>query len=479
MKLVIYQLFVRLFGNKKESTVHYGSITENGSGKFADITCKALGELKLLGATHVWYTGVLEHSTMTDYCAFGIAPDDPDVVKGRAGSPYAVKDYYDVDLDLSLAPEERMREFEDLLERTHAEGLKLIIDFVPNHLARKYRSDVKPAGTRDLGEDDDKNMSFSPQNNFYYLVGQSFQVPRGYEAGGSDFIHPLKDGRFDETPAKATGNDIFSPSPGIDDWFETVKLNYGADYANGGEKHFSPLPDTWLKMTDILTFWAGKGVDGFRCDMCEMVPVEFWRYAIGAVKSKFPDAIFIGEAYKPDNYMPYIDSGFDYLYDKVGLYDALRAIIRGESDFVRFADYRRSAANGPEAHMLAFLENHDEQRIASSAFAGDPFKAVPIMTVAALLGSGPVMIYNGQESGEDGSGAQGFGGSDGRTSIFDYGVMPKHIRWMNGGAFDGGASTDEERRLRDFYRRLLNLCRDEKAFVEGKFLDLHSANLQS
>jgi glycosidase len=479
VKFVIYQLFVRLFGNKTETNLPYGSIEKNGSGKFADITDKALNKLKLLGATHIWYTGVIEHSTTTDYSAFGILADHPCVVKGRAGSPYAIKDYYDVDPDLSVNPAERMREFEDLIKRTQSAGLKSIIDFVPNHLARKYYSDVKPLGTKDLGEDDDKSLSFSPQNNFYYLVGQSFQTPHEYETLVNRFIPPSMERHFEERPAKATGNDVFSPSPGINDWFETVKLNYGVDYANGRQKHFSPTPDVWLKMTDILMFWAEKGVDGFRCDMCEMVPTEFWQYAIAKVKSKFRDVIFIGEAYSPDNYSAYLSAGFDYLYDKVGLYDTLRAIIRGESDFRRLCDYRYSPVNGIETRMLAFLENHDEQRLASSSFAGNPFNAVPVMTVAALLGPGPVMIYNGQESGEEGGGAQGFGGGDGRTSIFDYGHMPKHLRWMNGGAFDGGASTEKERALFDFYRKLLNICLAERAIIEGKFIELQMANAQS
>ena len=68
---------------------------------------------------------------MTDYRAFGIERDDPDVVKGRAGSPYAIKDYYDIDPDLAVDVNHRMAEFESLVDRTHQHGMKVIIDFVP------------------------------------------------------------------------------------------------------------------------------------------------------------------------------------------------------------------------------------------------------------------------------------------------------------------------------------------------------------
>ena len=182
-----------------------------------------------MGVSHVWYTGIIEHAVLTDYTRHGIPLDDADVVKGRAGSPYAIKDYYDVDPDLAVDVPNRMKEFEQLVGRTHAEGLKVIIDFVPNHVARKYISDAKPKGVKDLGENDDKSVAFSPKNNFYYLPGQSFEVPKGYVPLGANNTFPTKDGQFDETPAKATGNDHFDASPKITDWFETVKLNYGVD----------------------------------------------------------------------------------------------------------------------------------------------------------------------------------------------------------------------------------------------------------
>ena len=68
-KIVIYQLLPRLFGNTTENCVAGGSLEENGVGKFNDINDNALSAIKRLGCTHVWYTGILEHATQTDYSA--------------------------------------------------------------------------------------------------------------------------------------------------------------------------------------------------------------------------------------------------------------------------------------------------------------------------------------------------------------------------------------------------------------------------
>ncbi|WP_262482250.1 alpha-amylase family glycosyl hydrolase, partial [Arcticibacter svalbardensis] len=324
-KLIIYQMMVRHFGNKNTSNKFYGSIEENGTGKFNDINAKALDELKKLGVTHLWFTGVIEHATMTDYSAYGIKVDDPDIVKGRAGSPYAIKDYYDVDPDLAVNVKKRMSEYEALITRTHKHGLKVIMDFVPNHVARTYNSDAKPAGVKDFGEGDDKTKAFSASNDFYYIPGKPFVVPAGTDAGGKNFKSPLKDLLFDENPAKATGNNVFTANPGLGDWSETIKFNYGIDYQNGEKKYLDPIPPVWLKMKDILVFWSKKDVDGFRCDMSEMVPVEFWNWVIPQIKKLHPNIIFIAEVYNPKLYKEYITVGkFDYLYDKVGLYDGLR-----------------------------------------------------------------------------------------------------------------------------------------------------------
>ncbi|MBC6991850.1 alpha-amylase family glycosyl hydrolase [Hymenobacter sp. BT491] len=475
-KLIIYQLMTRLFGNKATTNKHYGTLAENGVGKFNDITDTALLAIKKLGASHVWFTGVIEHATMTDYTKHGIALDDADVVKGRAGSPYAIKDYYDVAPDLAVNVPNRMAEFEALVKRTHSHGLKVIIDFIPNHVARTYKSDAKPAGVVDLGEKDDKTKAFAPNNNFYYLPGQAFVVPKEYNPLGPG-TGPREDHKFQEMPAKATGNDVFSATPSVNDWFETIKLNYGVDYQNNRQLHITPVPDTWKKMRDILVFWANKNVDGFRCDMAEMVPVEFWTWVIPEVKKVKPDLIFLGEAYNPKEYKRYLTEGkFDFLYDKVGLYDGLRRLMHGEGNTDDITKVWSQESRGFGSRMLRFLENHDEQRIASKDFAGDPRAAIPAMTVSATLGSGPVMLYFGQEVGEPAHGSEGFSSEDGRTTIFDYWGVPEHQKWMNGGKFDGGRLSAEQKQLRDFYSRLLNLTATSDAIRRGRFYELQDAN---
>jgi glycosidase len=478
-KLVIYQLLPRLFGNTKTVNKFYGAIEENGVGKFNDITDAGLQEIKKMGFTHVWYTGVIEHATMTDYSAYGIQPDDPDVVKGRAGSPYAVKDYYDVDPDLAVDVKHRMTEYEALIKRTHNNGMQVLMDFIPNHVARTYHSDAMPAGVRNFGEDDDKTKGFDPKNDFYYIPGQPFKVPGGYNPGGNNFHSPLKDGHFNENPAKATGNDAFTASPSIDDWFETIKLNYGVDYGNNRTGHFDPIPPVWQKMYDILNFWSNKGIDGFRCDMVEMVPVEFWSWVIPKLKETHPNLIFIGEAYNKNEYGNYLFKGhFDYLYDKVGLYDALKKLVRNEDNATTWdinAVWNHDC-KGIDEHMIRFMENHDEQRIASHDFAGNPWLAVPGMIVTATLNTGPVMIYFGQEVGEPATTAEGFSGADGRSSIFDYWGVPEHQKWLNNGKFDGGQLSNDQKNLRSFYSKLLNTVKDNEALSNGKFYELMIAN---
>ena len=480
-KVIIYQMLPRLFGNKVSNNKLNGSKEENGTGKFDDITEPALQSLKELGITHVWYTGVLEHATMTDYSAMGIKMDDPDVVKGRAGSPYAIKDYYDVDPDLANDVKNRMAEFENLVQRTHEQGLKVLIDFIPNHVARSYSSDAKPEGVENLGFRDDTTKAFSPTNDFYYIPGKALALPAEVNAGGSDFKHPLKDGKFDESPAKATGNNVFSEKPGINDWFETVKLNYGEEEpGTRNQEQRQEVPGNgptpvWKKMRDILIFWAKKDVDGFRCDVAEMVPVEFWEWVIPQVKKVNPDIIFLAEAYDASKYAQFVTKGkFDYLYDKVGMYDALKRLIRNEpagniSEIRDIVDAQRDSLH---KHMLRFLENHDEERIASKGFAGDPLAAVPAMVASATLSGGPVLIYSGQELGEPGAGIEGFGGDDNRTTIFDYWGVPEHQKWMNGGKFDGGGLSASQKSLRAFYGKLLNLSGTHEALLNGKFREL-------
>ena len=478
-KIVIYQMMTRLFGNKNTTNKFYGSIKENGAGKFNDITNTALDSLKALGISHVWYTGVVAHATMTDYTAFGIRVDDPDVVKGRAGSPYAVKDYYDVDPDLAVDINHRMQEYEALIKRTHMHGLKVLMDFVPNHVARTYYAANKPKGVIGFGENDDTAIAFNPKNDFYYISYKKFIVPSGTNAGGSNFHSPLKDGEFPESPAKATGNNVFNEHPSIDDWYETVKLNYGVDYLNNQKTYFNPIPPVWEKMRNILQYWAKKGVDGFRCDMAEMVPVEFWHWVIPEVKKINPALIFIGEAYDTTQYLQYFTKGnFDFLYDKVGLYDGLKRLIRNDSGAtVEDISKMWNTSNKPfSSRFLRFLENHDEQRIASGSFAGDPFLTLPAMVVTATLSTSPVMIYFGQEVGEKGADAEGFGGDDGRTTIFDYWGVPAHQQWMNSGKFDGGQLSEKQKRLRIFYKKLLNIAASNVAIRKGIFKEVKSNN---
>lgn len=470
-KLIVYQIYTRLFGNTKTTNKFNGTIKENGCGKFNDINDLALQALKKFGVSHVWYTGVIEHATMTDYSKYGTPKDNPLVVKGIAGSPYAVKDYYDVDPDLAVNVKNRMKEFEALVKRSHKNDLKVIIDFVPNHVARNYHSDVKPIGVRDFGEDDDKSKNFAVNNNFYYIPGQEFVVPDG--------VNPPVEVKepYIENPAKATGNDVFMANPNINDWFETVKLNYGVDYLENRTTYFNPVPDTWLKMKDILLFWASKGIDGFRCDMAEMVPKEFWGWVISEVKKVNPHIVFIAEIYNPSAYWSYINEGkFDYLYDKVGLYDALRRLMQGGGDANDITKVWQNESGNFANHMIRFLENHDEHRICSKFFVGDAFKAVPSMVLSATLHSGPVMLYFGQELGVNPNVAEGFSGDDGRTTIFDYWGVPELQNWVNDHKYDGGKLTPEQKKIRKFYADLLKFVNSSDAVKNGQFFDLQYVN---
>ncbi|MBB3697915.1 alpha-amylase [Flammeovirga yaeyamensis] len=480
-KIVVYQMMTRLFGNTTTNNIPWGTLKQNGVGKFDDINEAALKGIKDLGATHVWYTGVIEHAVITDYRKYGIRLDDADVVKGRAGSPYAIKDYYDVNPDLANNVNQRVEEFEALIKRTHDEGLKVIIDFVPNHVARSYYSDKKPKGVKDLGASDNLKKGFDPNNNFYYLPGKPFVVPEGYKPlGGAKF--PLADGKFKEVPAKVSGNGAVTPNPTVNDWFETVRLNYGVNHISGnGEKVFDidgDVPSTWKKTLEILTYWTEKGVDGFRCDMAEMVPVEYWGWMIPRIKKINPNIRFIAEVYNPKEYENYIFNGkFDYLYDKVGVYDTLRAVMEDrEGSSLSHLTKVWKEMDGFNNHMLRFLENHDEQRIASKEFSNDPQLGIPGMAVSAALGSGPVMIYFGQEVGEPGKNVSGFSGDDGRTTIFDYWGVPEHQKWVNNHKYDGGQLSAEQRTLRKQYKDIIKASTESSAIRSGKLIDLQQFN---
>jgi len=494
-KKVVYQVFTRLFGNTNTTNKPWGTIGENGVGKFSDFTDKALMEIKDLGITHIWYTGVPHHAVVTDYTKYNISNDDPDVVKGRAGSPYAVKDYYNVNPDLADDPMNRLEEFKSLIERTHTAGLKLLIDIVPNHVARQYEGGSTPNGKTPFGAKDDTTIEYHKDNNYYYITEESFKVPvwqNGYIPLGGE-KHPLADGEFAENPAKWTGNGSRLAQPNFNDWYETVKINYGVrpdgaydfetlpdEYAQKDYKaHYTfwsdkDIPDSWKKFKDIALYWLEIGVDGFRFDMAEMVPVEFWSYMNSNIKMKNPDAFLLAEVYNPDLYRTYIHKGkMDYLYDKVEFYDSLKHIMQGHG----WTDHIPVVQNGMqdiEHQMLHFLENHDEQRIASPDFAGSAVKGKPAMVVSATISTSPTMIYFGQEVGEPGKEHAGFG-SPTRTSIFDYIGVPHHQRWVNNRKFDGGQLLPEEKELRDFYKRLLNFTIGSEALM-GKYADIHYYN---
>ena len=493
-KEVVYQVFTRLFGNKNTINKPWGTIEENGVGKFADFTNKALTEIKNLGVTYIWYTGVPHHAVVRDYTNIGVSNDDPEVVKGRAGSPYAVKDYYNVNPDLAVNPATRLQEFEALIARTHKNGLKLLIDIVPNHIARKYESKSNPKNIRDFGADDNKTVEYARDNNFYYIPNQSFQVPTSsnYKPLNGE-KNPAIDGKFDENPAKWTGNGSRLAKPDINDWYETVKINYGI--RPDGSKDFDELPagydkkdykahyafwknksvpSSWTKFRDIALYWTAKGVDGFRYDMAEMVPYEFWSFMNSSIKTKNPDAFLLAEVYNPAEYRNYINLGkMDYLYDKVAFYDHLKDVIQGKKLPDGLSEIQKNVSD-IEHHMFHFLDNHDEQRLASPEFAGTPEKGKPLMAVSALISTSPTMIYFGQEVGEAGNENGGFG-THSRTSIFDYVGVPNHQRWMNGGKFDGGQLSKSEKELRDFYKRLLNFSIKSPALM-GSFQEIQTAN---
>ena len=494
-KEVVYQVFTRLFGNKNTTNKPWGTLEENGVGKFNDFTVKALAEIKDLGVTYVWYTGVPHHALIRDYSAIGISNDDPEVVKGRAGSPYAVKDYYNVNPDLAVNPANRLQEFEALIARTHKAGLKVIIDIVPNHIARKYEGKSNPVDVRDFGADDDTTVEYKRDNNFYYIPNTHFEIPNTEKPLNGE-KNPLIDGKFQESPAKWTGNGSRLARPDRNDWYETVKVNYGIrpdgskDFpelpvgfdTKSYQQHFDfwkgkDVPDSWDKFKDIALYWTAKGVDGFRFDMAEMVPFEFWSYMNSAIKVNNPDAFLLAEVYNPKEYRNYIHLGkMDYLYDKVETYDKLKDVIQGRA----LPDGLSTIQNGMadiEHHMLHFLDNHDEQRLASVEFAGTPQKGKPLMVVSTTISTSPTMVYFGQEVGEAGNENAGFG-THSRTSIFDYIGVPNHQRWMNGGKFDGGQLTKDEKELRDFYKKLLNFSLNSSALM-GKYQEIQTVNRET
>ncbi|PYI92223.1 MAG: hypothetical protein DME97_10830 [Verrucomicrobia bacterium] len=513
----IYQLFVRLFGNMNETRKRNGTLAENGVGQFADINDAALGAIRQMGFTHIWLTGVLQQATATDYSEFGQPADDTDLLKGLAGSPYAIKDYFDVCPDYAEKPAERLKEFAQLIKRLHAHGLKAIIDLVPNHVARSYDSCVKPDcnfGSCGFGGGgDDITKFFHPHNNFFYLTpdgnGPPLRLPTvrdGVAMSPTCQLPGAKcDGVFEgeKTFGRVTGNNVVSWTPQLNDWYETVKLNYGFDFTDPSKSvreypnAWSPdkaIPDTWNKVDQVIEHWQALGVDGFRCDMAHMVPPEMWSWTIAQARRRQPDVFFMGEAYNDDPakvpgsdpvvsqlngghgnvLFDLLNAGFNAVYDAPA-YRALKRIYDG-SGWAN--DIDREIADDFICHnSVRYAENHDEVRLAARGEWGGVGMNVgrPVAAILYGMSRGAIMLYNGQELGEPGAGAEGFGGDDARTSIFDYWSMPEFVKWVNDHNYDGARLSPEQKSLRSFYGRLINLV-GEPAYRDGKFFPLNPAN---
>ena len=478
-KPIIYQMLPRLWGNNNTEPVFNGTVGQNGTGRFSDIDTKTLEYLSWLGCSHVWYTGILRHSTQATEA--GCIPSHPQFVKGNAGSPYAICDYYDVNPYLADNPEERMAEFEQLLKRTHDAGLKMIIDFVPNHVARDYGKTTVTPGHPVLGADDDKSVHWKPENDFFYYVGEKLTLPTPVPAG----MQP-----YEEIPAMATGNNCYSPNPGMNDWFETVKINYGDDHT-----------PTWDKMYDIIDFWASKGVDGFRCDMVELVPPQFFKWLIANIKTKYREVIFIAEVYKKDLYSEYIRNiGFDYLYDKSGLYDTLRTVVEKNANDNGMPVELWQSATGItrcwqflgdlQPYMLNFLENHDEQRFASDFFGKKAENTFAPLYVSLFMNTAPFMIYFGEEVGERGMDHEGFSGRDGRTTIFDWWSVDSvrrlrkviesgSYKTMDPSEIAKAGLTEEEAKLFCRFAEATRIAASDEAVRQGTTYDLCYCNSSS
>ena len=466
-KVIIYQMLPRLWGNIGGKNIKNGTLKDNGCGKFSSIDTISLEYLRSLGVSHVWYTGIIRHATAED--SDGCTPSSADWVKGRAGSPYSITDYYDVNPYLADEPENRMEEFHKLVERTHAAGLKVIIDFVPNHVARDYgrfaAAHPAPTGMAALGESDDKSVHWKDSNDFFYYPGIPLALP-------------IQNQTYMEMPAMASGNS-YTSSPGVNDWYDTIKLNYCDTHT-----------ETWEKMYDIVNFWAGQGVDGFRCDMVELVPPAFFKWLISRIKKDRPDLLFVAEVYQKTLYSKYIrEIGFDLLYDKSGIYDTLRAIVEknAKDSGVPVEDWQSAkritwnwqSLGDLQPYMLNFLENHDEQRFASDFFGCDARNSYAALYTALYMNNAPFMLYAGEEVGERGMDNEGFSGRDGRTSIFDWWApssLTRLYKYIHG---EKKALTPEEETMLDTYRKALKFAAEDNAVSKGTFYDLCYCNYAS
>ncbi len=408
------------------------------AGKLSDMTTDRLREIRDLGIDYLWLTGVLEHAAR--------AQTDPDVVKGEAGSYYAIYDNWDVSSEIGT-----MADFEAVIERAHSVGLRVLIDFVANHTARLHRTDVVCKQHLDFGRGDRTEVAFDRDNNYYYMPNTSFTPPTQTGSAGSD-------GAFDtdiftpgiqlESPARVTGNDIVSPNPPISDWFETVKLNYGWDLINK-RANYSPRPRTWNQMIDVARYWVEKGVDGFRVDFAHAVPIEFWRTFAAELKAVQPQVFLLAEAYETDyrmklpgfTFYDMLDAGFDSVYNSA-MYWAMHNQVQRPGD-MRSAVPNRSPALAANIvnrgfQFTQYLENHDEERVASRTFApwiGERAQRAELgLAYTAYLGlmPGNLLMHGGQELQEDASVFGSYAGDNGKTSIFDYVYQSQTRLWQSG-----------------------------------------------
>ena len=428
-KTIVYQILPRLWGNLSKP-VKGGSLKQNGCGRFSSLDQASLDYLHgRLGVTHVWLTGIIRHA-LGEEVSGGWA-------KGLAGSPYAICDYFDVNPYLADNKAKRLDEFKSLIKRIHASGMKVIIDFVPNHVARNH--------SPFFGGEDDRSVHWKAENDFFYYPGQALKLPFD-----SDYV---------EMPARASGN-AFTPSPGINDWYETVKLNY-CDFRT----------PTWDKMAEVLKYWCSFGVDGFRCDMVELIPWQAMQWLIAQTREAYPGTIFIAEVYQTGLYHRYSEEvGFDYLYDKSGLYDTLHDIITRGEPAGRISGVWQMLGD-LQPHMLNFLENHDEQRLASDFFAGSASRSLAALHVSLLLNTAPFMLYFGQEIGERGMDDEPFSGVNGRTSIFDWWTVEslQALRQYIDNKRKG--LNAKQKAVLKRYREALELAK-RPAFAEGRTFDL-------
>ncbi|MEI8026945.1 MAG: alpha-amylase family glycosyl hydrolase [Pseudomonadota bacterium] len=486
---IIYQLVVRHFGNEVGLNKTNGTLSENGVGKFIDINDEALTEIKKWGVTHIWLTGVFRQSTLTDYSQIGLPSDDPDIVKGRAGSFYAIKDYFDVCPDYAVNPKNRLLEFKDLVRRIHSHGMKVMVDLVGNHVARSYQSLQRP--DLNLGVRDDQYTSLKLENNFVYLP-QNQQSNLRLPLEKNQPQVEKRDGLYERESGlsgsfvKATGNRLLSANPTQNSWYETILLNYGFDFLSGrnlfNTGSETPANSTWEVLDEFVRTWtADYGVDGFRADFAHWIPNEFWTWLIKRARARSNDLLFVAEAY--ENKQGLVNAGFDAVYDDP-TYDTLKGISNQTALPTQLENLWFASSATAAKTSLRYLENHDERRLASplnigsnpdeSGF-GSAEMASLVGPLTYLSGTGPILIYNGQTEGEEGSGQEGFDSENGRTSLFDYWTVPALAKWRNGGSYDGGGLSGAAKKLQIYYRNLLNLAQTE-TFQTGKYYGLNYVN---